>query len=178
MTSVKTRLEKAWAWAHTHQGRKIVRFTSVSVISTLVSYCFIFLFVGTGWVSNEVEATIFGNLIATIPSYQLNRTWTWGKRGRSHIRNEVIPFWAVSLLGIAFSSFGAILAQHLVHAHHLHKLLAAFIVATFNVFSFAVFWVLKLWFFNRIFHVDVLKEMDEHLSLEEQAEHEGRPAPT
>lgn len=167
---MKSRLERAWAWAHTHEGRKLVRFTSVSVISTAVSYVFIFLFVGTGWVGNEIEATIFGNLIATVPSYQLNRTWTWGKHGRSHVRKEIIPFWALSIMGIAFSTFGALIARDIVQAHHLHTLVKAFLVATFNVVSFAVFWVLKLWVFNRIFHVDPLKDMDAHLTEEERAD--------
>lgn len=168
---MRPRLEKAWAWAHTHEGRKMVRFTSVSVISTFVSYFFIFLFVGTGWVANEIEATVFGNLIATIPSYQLNRSWTWGKRGRSHIRKEVLPFWAMSLMGIAFSTFGATLVRNFDETHHVHHLLAAFVVATVNVVSFAIFWVLKLWVFNRIFHVDTLKDMDAHLAEEERSDH-------
>jgi putative flippase GtrA len=178
VTGVKSRLMRAWAWAHSHDGRKVVRFASVSVISTVVSYVFITLFVDTGWVSDAVTATIYGNLIATVPSYQLNRSWTWGKKGRSHIRKEVIPFWALSLAGIAFSVVGAIVAKNIVNSHHLHRPLSAFVVATFNVFSFAVFWVLKLWFFNRIFHVDVLKGMDEHLALEEESQREGRSAPT
>jgi hypothetical protein len=33
--------------------------------------------------------------------------------------------------------------------------------------SFGIFWVLKLKVFNRIFHVDELTEIDEHLATEE-----------
>ena len=38
-----------------------------------------------------------------------------------------------------------------------------------NVLSFAVFWVIKLLVFNRMFKVE-LEEFDEHLAAEEAAE--------
>jgi putative flippase GtrA len=176
VAAVTSRLQRVWEWAHTHEGRKLVRFTSVSAISTVVSYACITVFVGTGWVSDAVTATIYGNLIATIPSYQLNRSWTWGKKGRSHIRREVIPFWSMSALGIAFSTFLAMYARDLINTHHLHHLIAGFLTSSFNLVSFGIFWLLKLWLFNRIFKVDVLADMDEHLSLEERAARDGRPA--
>ena len=162
-------MTRLWAWAHTHEGRKLIRFTSVSAISTVVSYLVIVLVFGLRWIPNEVYATIFGNCVATVPSYQLNRTWTWGKRGRSHWRKEVLPFWSMSLLGIGFSTLGAFYARHLIATHHWAHLLNTFVVASFNIVSFAVFWVLKLWIFNRIFHVDTMAEMDAHLNDEEHA---------
>lgn len=165
-----SKLKRLWAWLHTHRGRIVVRFTSVSVISTIVSYSVIFLLYGTKLVSNEVWATVLGNVFATFPSYWLNRTWTWGKRGRSHLQKEVVPFWAMSLLGIAVSVAGAVLARHLIHTHHWGHLFNTFVLSSFNIVSFAVFWVLKLWLFNRIFGVDTFRSMDEHLSQEERAE--------
>ncbi len=39
-----------------------------------------------------------------------------------------------------------------------------------NFLSFGIFWVLKLIVFNRIFKVDELEEVEEHLVHEEQAE--------
>ncbi len=166
---MRSRLRRVWAWTHTHEGRKLIRFTSVSVISTGVSYGFIVLFYGTRFIPNEVWATVCGNVVATVPSYQLNRTWTWGKRGRSHLTREVLPFWSLSALGISFSVAGAFLARHLINTHHWDHLLNTFVLASFNVVSFAIFWVLKLWLFNRIFRWDPLKSIDEHLTTEESA---------
>jgi len=114
-------------------------------------------------------ATMVGNLIASLPAYQLNRRWTWGKRGKSHIRREIIPFWAMTALGIAFSQLGALWARHMVHTHHWSHLINTALVAFTNLFAFAIFWVLKIVVFNRIFRVDELEEMDEHLTVEESA---------
>jgi putative flippase GtrA len=165
-----------WAWAHTHEGKKILRFTSVSAISTVVSNVVLIVVYGAHIITNEVYATIFGNLVATVPSYQLNRTWTWGKRGRSHFRSEILPFWAMSFLGIAFSTIGANLIRMVIHSHTYPRvshhaawphLLNVFLVAAANLTSFGIFWVLKLKIFNRIFHVNELAEVDAHLSEEE-----------
>jgi putative flippase GtrA len=166
---VTSRLAKLWAWAHTHQGRKIIRFTSVSVISTIVSNAVLIVVYGLRWIPNEVAATVFGNLVATVPSYQLNRTWTWGKRGRSHFRREIVPFWTMSLAGIAFSTLGASYARHVIHTHAWAHLLDTAIVAGANLLSFVVFWFLKLWIFNRIFKVDELAEVDEKLTEDERS---------
>ena len=104
------------AWSKTHEGRKLIRFTSVSVISTLVSQGLIVVFYGITKRMGVVEATVLANSLATIPAYNLNRRWTWGKRGRSHLMKEVPPFWVMSALGIAFSFFGSLFARHIVNS--------------------------------------------------------------
>jgi putative flippase GtrA len=158
-------------WASSHEGRKILRFTSVSVISTVVSNGVLFLVYGTKLIKNEIDATLFGNLVATLPSYNLNRRWTWGKTGPSHWRKEILPFWAMSSLGIAFSAFGGAWAKDVVHHHHWHHLVNTVLLMGFNLGSFAIFWVLKMLVFNRIFHTGELAQIDEHLVAEELGQH-------
>ncbi len=53
---------------------------------------------------------------------------------------------------------GASYAHHLVHTHHWSHLLDTVIVEGANFVSFAVFWVLKLMIFNRIFKVEEIGE--------------------
>jgi putative flippase GtrA len=102
-----------------------------------------------------------------VPAYQLNRRWTWGKRGKSHFRKEIAPFWTLTSMGIGVSLIGALFARHEVRAHHWSHLINTGLVAFTNLASFAVFWVLKLIVFNRIFRVDVIEEIEEHLDAEE-----------
>lgn len=165
------RVGEVVAWSKTHQGRKLIRFTSVSVVSTAVSLTLIALFYGvTRWMG-VVEATVSANVLATIPAYNLNRRWTWGKSGRSHVVKEVMPFWIMSSLGIAASFFGSLLARHIVRTNHFPHSVNTLIVLGVNFLSFAIFWVLKLIVFNRIFHVDELEEVEEHLVHDEEIEH-------
>ncbi len=155
---VSSLVSNAVGWTRTTHGRKLFRYTLVSVASTTTSIVVIAIVYGFRVVPNEVAATIVGNVVATIPSYNLNRKWTWGKSGRSHLRREVLPFWAIAVSGIAFSIVGASYAHHLVHTHHWSHLLDTVIVEGANFVSFAVFWVLKLMIFNRIFKVEEIGE--------------------
>jgi putative flippase GtrA len=160
---------RLWDWLHTHEGRKVFRYSMVSVISTAVSFFVLFLVYGVFRLWSEVPSTIFANCVATFPSYWLNRHWAWGKSGRSHLIKEVIPFWAMSGIGIAVSIVGATLAREFGQAHHLNHFELTVIVLLANVMSFGVFWVLKLLLFNRMFHVSELEEIEEVLEAEEHS---------
>ncbi len=163
-------IERLWAWLHTHEGRKIFRYTMVSVISTAVSFIVLALVYGVLRLWTEVPSTVFANSVATFPSYWLNRQWAWGKSGRSHFVKEVVPFWTMSAIGIAFSIVGASVARHIGIKYQLDHLSLTIVVLVANVLSFGVFWVLKLLLFNRIFHVSELEEVEEHLEMEEHSE--------
>jgi putative flippase GtrA len=164
---VPTRLRSLWSWSKTHQGKKLIRFTMVSGSSTIVSFAAISFFYGLRIIPSVIWATLVGNLVASVPAYQLNRRWTWGKRGKSHFRKEIVPFWALTFLGIGVSQLGALWARHEVRAHHWSHVINTGLVAFANLASFAIFWVLKLIVFNRIFRVDVSEEIEEHLDAEE-----------
>jgi putative flippase GtrA len=165
-------MTKTREWAHTHEGRKIIRYTAVSAISTVVSFVTLFLVFGVFKIWTEVPSTVFANLVATVPSYYLNRSWAWGKSGKSHLMREIVPFWAMSALGIAVSIVGAQLAHHISIQHHLSHIEQTLLVLVANLMSFGVFWVAKLLLFNKLFHFE-LEEFDEHLIIEEQAAPEG-----
>jgi putative flippase GtrA len=164
-------LDAVWAWLHTHEGRKIFRYTMTSVISTGVSLVVLGFTFGVLRLWTEVPSTIFANVVAAFPSYWLNRKWAWGKHGRSHVVKEVLPFWVMAFASIAFSMIGASLARDFGRDWHLHHFEQTILVLVANVLSFGIFWVLKLMVFNRTFRVPtLLDEMDEHLQVEETHE--------
>ena len=162
-----TTYEKTIAWSKTHEGKKLIRYTASSVITTAVSFSSIVVLYGFKIIPGVVWATLAGNVIATLPSYHLNRLWAWGKCGRSAFRAEIVPYWTLAFLGIAFSQIGAFWVRGIVHSHDWNHLFNTALVAGVNLVSFAIFWVLKIMLFNRIFKVDELEEMDEHLTIEE-----------
>ncbi len=164
--------ERLWAWLHTHEGKKIFRYTMVSVISTGVSTVTLLIVYGALKLWSEVPSAVFANVVATFPSSWLNRRWAWGKSGRSHVMKEIVPFWLMSAAGIAFSIIFAWAAKviggpkYLDLSHPEQTLL----LAVANIFAFGIFWILKLLLFNRLFRVESLfEEIDEHLDAEEHA---------
>ena len=82
-------------------------------------------------------------------------------------RKEIVPYWSLAFAGIAFSQIGAFWVRAVVHSHTWSHLTDTALVAFTNLICFAIFWVLKLLVFNRIFHFDKLKVLDEELVAEE-----------
>jgi putative flippase GtrA len=144
-------LRRLWQFLHTPQGLKVIRYTMVSVISAITSLVILVLVFGVLKLWDEVVSTLIANILAGIPSYYLNRKWVWGKSGRSHLWREVVPFWVMSISGIAFALFTASLAQSFANAHHLQHLARTVLVIGANVAAFGILWFLKFLILNRLF---------------------------
>ncbi|MGB7050416.1 MAG: GtrA family protein [Acidimicrobiales bacterium] len=161
MGGLRLRLVHVWERRHTPEGTKLIRYSMVSVVSTIVSFVALAIIFGVGHWFGVITSTVVANVIATIPSYYLNRMWVWGKGGRSHLVKEVIPFWVMSAAGIVVSIGGAAVARHIGESFHLSHFGLTIVVLAANLISFGLFWVLKFMLYNRLFHVHPVEELDE-----------------
>ena len=161
MSTLLLRLVHLWEKRDTPEAKQLFRYTMVSVISTMVSFGVLAIVFGVFHVWGEIGSTVFANVVATVPSYYLNRNWVWGKIGRSHVMKEMVPFWSMSAIGIVVSIGGAAVAKHVGQANQFSHVEQTALVEAANITSFAVFWVLKFLVFNRIFKVHPLEELDE-----------------
>ena len=155
------RVEHLWERRHTPEAKKVIRYTMVSVISTVASFGVLGIVYGLHIITGEIEATVFANVVATIPSYFLNRMWVWGKGGRSHWMKEIVPFWVMSAFGIVVSIGGAAVARHIGKTHHLTHIQQTALLLVANLVSFGLFWILKYMLYNRLFHVHPVEELDD-----------------
>src|SRR5579872_880385 len=136
------------------RGKKLVRYTMVSAISTAVTFAVLgILFYALNLWSEEPD-NVLANVAGIFPSYYLNRSWAWGKTGPSHLWREVVPFWAMSVVSI-FLALGAGIAAHHVSVNvlHLHRLGRTMVLYGANLFAFGVLWVGKFLVINKLFHV-------------------------
>ena len=166
-------LKRLWRLYHTPTGKKMFRYTMVSVISTAVSFSVLGIVFGVFRLWSEVPSTVFANLVASIPAYYLNRNWFWGKSGRSHLIKEVVPFWTMTAIGIAMSIGTASLARHLSNVYDLQHFGRTVVVVGANTAAFAVLWIVKFLVFNRLFHVDPIAHADAEMFVEAVVEVEG-----
>jgi putative flippase GtrA len=145
---------RLWRLYNTPRIKKMARYSMVSVISTAVSTLVLLLVYGVFRLWTEVPSSIFANMVATVPSYYLNRTWVWGKTGRSHVRREIVPFWTLSIGGMLLSIGTESEARHIGLAHfQSHHLVRTVLVLGANFLAFGILWVIKFLVFNRLFHV-------------------------
>ena len=139
-------------WGRSDDGRKMVRYTLVSVISVAVSQAAFIMVFGVLQLWGARGSAIFATCVGSVPSYYLNRNWAWGKSGRSHIWREVVPFWVLAFVGLVFSTWSADFAHTHTQGMHSHLLHVAVVSAAY-LGSFGVLWVAKFLAFNRVMFV-------------------------
>jgi putative flippase GtrA len=135
------------AYTRTAGGKKMFRYSMVSVISVIVSQ--IVLFAAQSFWSARTS-NIVAVCVSAVPSYYLNRAWAWGKTGKSHLMKEIVPFWSLALLGLIFSTWAADFAE--TNAHHITSsdLGTRLIVNGAALAAFGILWVGKFFIFNRL----------------------------
>lgn len=75
---------------------KVFRYAAGSGVATVCSEVTFLLAYGVFDASPAVASGV-GWLAGAVPSYWLNRTWTWRRRGRPSITREVLPYVAIVL---------------------------------------------------------------------------------
>ena len=137
------------ALARSPEGKKMVRYTAVSIISVVVSQIVLFImFGGFHWTARS--ANILATAVGTVPSYELNRKWAWGKKGRGHLWKEVVPFWTLSFIGLAFSTWSADFAESVAQSHNLSHGAQTIVVSAAALGAWGVLWIGKFIFFNKV----------------------------
>ena len=142
-----------WRRYSTANGKKMFRYTVVSVVSTVFGFAVLWIVFGALHLWTEVPTAIFANVVGIVPMYYLNRSWVWEKTGPSHWRREVLPFWAVSVGGILLSVAAAEVARHISIAHHFSHTEATALLLTVTLAVFGFLWVFKFLVFSRLFRV-------------------------
>jgi putative flippase GtrA len=135
------------------EGQKLLRYSAASVVSVVISVAFLVLFYGPLRLGAVLASTL-ATAIATVPSYQLNRRWAWGKSGRGHLWREVVPFWVLACIGWAFSTYSVRLTESALKSNHsMAHFEKTGIVAVVYLGAFGVLWVAKFIIFNKVMFV-------------------------
>ena len=81
------------------------RYVAGSAICFVVSEI---VFVALFWpgLLGSKGAAIAASIAGIIPGYFLNRSWTWGRKGRSDFWREVVPYWATALISTVLAALG------------------------------------------------------------------------
>jgi len=131
---------------------KLARYACVSVISTSVSLVVLGILVGTG-ATTAGWANVIATSIGTIPSFELNRRWVWGRHGRRSLLAEVGPFCALSFTGLALSTVAVHVAAGWASGAGLGATARALAADGANVATFGTLWIIQFVLLDRVlFH--------------------------
>ncbi|MGA3354101.1 MAG: GtrA family protein [Acidimicrobiales bacterium] len=137
------------AFLRTEHFRRLWKYASVSVISTLVTQAVLFLTYHVWNVGPAVECNVIATVVSAVPAYFLNRRWTWGKKGRSDIWGEIVPFWAIALIAMVLSTVAVGVAAHNADRIAHGSLERALVVNGANLFTYGVLWTARYFILNR-----------------------------
>ncbi|HLH99493.1 MAG TPA: GtrA family protein [Acidimicrobiales bacterium] len=152
----------------TPQGQKLVKYSAASVVSVIVSVVALLFFDGVlRW--DAVVSSTLATAIATIPSYELNRKWAWGKHGKSHLWREVVPFWVLAFIGWAFSTYSVRLTEQALKSSTLPHYAKAGLDAVVYIAAFGILWIAKFIIFNRLLFIDHHAERAEPAGVDSMA---------
>jgi putative flippase GtrA len=146
---VASLVDRARTFVKTEQFAKLWRYSSVSVISTILTNSLLFLFYDVVSIGPAMECNILATCITTAPAYYLNRNWTWGKSGKSHVWKEIVPFWVISFLSLVLSTVAVGIAAHNADRVSHAKIVRSLLVVTANLVTYGSIWVLKFVIFNK-----------------------------
>lgn len=143
-------LEDLRGRARTPAGQKALRYAMVSVVAVAVAQVTLFgLFAGLHWTARS--AAVGASVTGGIPSYYLNRRWTWGKRGKSHVWREVVPFWVVAFVSLFLSMVVADAAESQAMEMTTSRTVQGLVVNAAVIVTFGVLWVGKFLLLNTLF---------------------------
>jgi putative flippase GtrA len=127
--------------------RRILRYCSVSVVSTVIGLTVLGVLVGGfGW--SAVWANVMATVIGLPPSFELSRRWVWAHDGRRSILRQAAPYAAVSFAGLIVSSIAVHLAANAtVNSTRLVHTVA---VELANIAAYGSLWIVQFVVCDRI----------------------------
>jgi putative flippase GtrA len=129
--------------------RQWIRYAAVSGISTGISQCVLAVLVATR-TTGAVTANVIATMVGTIPSFEFNRRWVWGKTGRRSMATEVVPFAAISATGLALSTLAVAVASRWAEAIALDTTWRTLTVQGANLGAFGLVWIAQFFLLDKV----------------------------
>ncbi len=146
MTGRAKRLVPSWLGQHL---RRLARYGAVSIISSVIGLGVLGFLVGVrgtsaGW------ANVISTTVAAVPSFELNRRWSWqGRSGRAKV-DQVVPFFVMTFLGLGLSTYVVHWAGLIATEHQLHPFHRTVAIEGASLGTWAALWLVQYLVLDRI----------------------------
>jgi len=127
--------------------RLLIRYSSVSAISTTISLVILGILVGLASFP-AIWANVIATSIATVPSFELNRRWVWAQDGQRSLLRQAVPYFILSFAGLVISTVAVHLASTATSAST--RLVHTAAVEMANVAAYGSLWIIQFVLCDRI----------------------------
>lgn len=117
--------------------RRIVRYASTSVISTIISET-VLLSLFANHVLGAISSALLATVAGTLPSYFLSRYWIWPEADRKRPARQVTAYWVISFVALAVSSGATGIAARLAPHHGATR---DIVVGTVYLGTYGLLWL-------------------------------------
>ena len=128
---------------------RLVRCMGVSLLTTILSVSIILVSTVAFGLAAAL-ANVLATSVATVPSYHLNRRWTWAKRDASDPWRELLPFWVLSFAGLALSTVTVAIADSWAGTMHLAPGFHTATILVGHLGGFGLLWVVQFVVLDRV----------------------------
>ena len=129
---------------------KLLRFGTNAIVATVCSQTTFLLLYGPLRTSTTV-ASVAAWFAGAIPNYWMNRSWTWGRRGRPSVRRELAPYAAIVLGTLLLAVLATGTADHVLDGTSVSHAARTLIVTGTYFLVYAVMFVFRFLLFDRLF---------------------------
>ncbi|MCU1454283.1 MAG: hypothetical protein JWN46_2429 [Acidimicrobiales bacterium] len=157
--------------------RQLARYGAVSIIATTTSAVVLVTLVLTRTLP-AAWANVVATAVGTVPSFELNRRWVWGKTGQRSLAAEVGPFVALSFAGLGLSTLAVAAADHVANGAHLGSLARTCVVEGASLAAFGSLWLAQFAILDRLLFASrrgrAVASLDARRSQRSRAAHPSR----
>lgn len=136
-------------WIRSTSGRRWIRYSSVSLVSVAVGQVALTVCFGVFGMAAR-PSNLLAFVVGAVPSYSLNRRWTWGRSGRSRVLREIVPFWGLAAAGLVLSTWAVGAVEGLVTSATTARAVQTAVVMSASLVAYGVVWVAKFVAFDRV----------------------------
>jgi putative flippase GtrA len=129
---------------------KVLRYGAGSVLATVCSQSTFLLLYGPLGASTTVSS-VLAWFAGAVPNYWMNRSWTWGRRGRPSLRRELLPYAAIILGTLVLAILATAGVAALLDGTSVSHSARTFLVSGTYFLVYAVMFVFRFLLFDRLF---------------------------
>ena len=121
------------------EWHRLLRFGAVSAVVTPTTLVILWILYDlAGWEAWQANLTAVS--AGAAPAYVLNRYWVWRRSGQNRLWGEILPFWALTLVGGAASTLAVDAAGRWEHSG---------LLIAVNLGTYGAMWLFKFFVLDR-----------------------------
>lgn len=130
------------------------KYVAVSVVNVIVGQGLLLLFHAILHVPQTLS-NVLAVCISAVPAYYMSRAWVWGRKGKSHFKTEVLPFWIFIGVGLVFSTVMVAVGSRIAGVNDSDvadlTLIQKLLPNILNMLAFGILWVVRFFLMEKLF---------------------------